>query len=153
MLTSLSRTSLCLCDKVSGNESYVQGCAFHDGFSPAIGIFETTGLSVDDNIVHHTVGEGELTQSEDKRWTSIVLQSEAHADLCAGIRVWGDQITLRRNLVLLTLWPGSYQDRQESSNIQWNAAIEVCPRKWTQSADGKDNVLKTIEDKTREQSS
>lgn len=44
--------------KVSGEDSYIQGCAFHDGFSPAIGVFGTEGLSVDDNIVHHTVGEG-----------------------------------------------------------------------------------------------
>lgn len=39
-------------------ESYIQGCAFHDGFSPAVGVFGTDGLNVDDNIVHHTVGEG-----------------------------------------------------------------------------------------------
>lgn len=44
--------------KVSGNDSYIQGCAFHDGFSPAIGVFGTAGLSIDDNVVHHTVGEG-----------------------------------------------------------------------------------------------
>lgn len=44
--------------KVSGEDSYIQGCAFHDGFSPAIGVFGTEGLTVDDNVVHHTVGEG-----------------------------------------------------------------------------------------------
>uniref|UniRef100_A0A3B5MVU8 G8 domain-containing protein n=1 Tax=Xiphophorus couchianus TaxID=32473 RepID=A0A3B5MVU8_9TELE len=76
-----------------------EGCAFHDGFSPAIGVFGTAGLSIDDNVVHHTVGEG--------------------------IRVWGDRIMLRRNLVMMSLWPGSYQDREEPFNFQWNAAIEV----------------------------
>uniref|UniRef100_A0A3B3X637 G8 domain-containing protein n=1 Tax=Poecilia mexicana TaxID=48701 RepID=A0A3B3X637_9TELE len=81
------------------NDSYIQGCAFHDGFSPAIGVFGTAGLSIDDNVVHHTVGEG--------------------------IRVWGDRILLRRNLVMMSLWPGSYQDREEPFNFQWNAAIEV----------------------------
>uniref|UniRef100_A0A3B5MPL8 G8 domain-containing protein n=1 Tax=Xiphophorus couchianus TaxID=32473 RepID=A0A3B5MPL8_9TELE len=85
--------------KHSGNDSYIQGCAFHDGFSPAIGVFGTAGLSIDDNVVHHTVGEG--------------------------IRVWGDRIMLRRNLVMMSLWPGSYQDREEPFNFQWNAAIEV----------------------------
>uniref|UniRef100_A0A3B5MPL0 G8 domain-containing protein n=1 Tax=Xiphophorus couchianus TaxID=32473 RepID=A0A3B5MPL0_9TELE len=85
--------------EVSGNDSYIQGCAFHDGFSPAIGVFGTAGLSIDDNVVHHTVGEG--------------------------IRVWGDRIMLRRNLVMMSLWPGSYQDREEPFNFQWNAAIEV----------------------------
>ncbi|XP_039978517.1 PKHD1 like 1, tandem duplicate 1 [Xiphias gladius] len=85
--------------EVSGEDSYIQGCAFHDGFSPAIGVFGTEGLNVDDNIAHHTVGEG--------------------------IRIWGNNITVRRNLVTMTLWPGSYQDREEPFNYDWNAAIEV----------------------------
>ncbi|XP_026156055.1 fibrocystin-L-like [Mastacembelus armatus] len=85
--------------KVSGTDSYIQGCAFHDGFSPAIGVFRTEGLNIDDNVVHHTVGEG--------------------------IRIWGNNITMRRNLVTMTLWPGSYQGRKESFNFDWNAAIEV----------------------------
>lgn len=28
---------------------------------------------------------------------------------------------------MLTLWPGSYQDREEPFNFDWNAAIEVRP--------------------------
>ncbi|TKS89105.1 Fibrocystin-L Polycystic kidney and hepatic disease 1-like protein 1 [Collichthys lucidus] len=75
------------------------GCAFHDGFSPAIGVFGTEGLNVDDNVVHRTVGEG--------------------------IRIWGNKIKVRRNLVMMALWPGSYQDREENFNYAWNAAIEV----------------------------
>ncbi|XP_011607160.2 fibrocystin-L isoform X2 [Takifugu rubripes] len=85
--------------KVSAGESYIHGCAFHDGFSPAIGISGTEGLNIDDNIIHHTVGEG--------------------------IRIWGNNITLRRNLVMMSLWPGSYQDREEPFNYDWNAAIDV----------------------------
>ncbi|XP_051729222.1 fibrocystin-L-like [Ctenopharyngodon idella] len=80
-------------------ESYIKGCAFHDGFAPAIGVFGTDGLSIDDNVIHHTVGEG--------------------------IRVWGDSNVIRRNLVTLTLWPGSYNGREEGFNFEWNAAIEV----------------------------
>lgn len=30
---------------------------------------------------------------------------------------------------MLTLWPGSYQDREEPFNFDWNAAIEVGPLK------------------------
>ncbi|XP_076610974.1 PKHD1 like 1, tandem duplicate 1 [Chaetodon auriga] len=85
--------------EVSGEDSYIQGCAFHDGFSPAIGVFGTEGLNIDDNVIYHTVGEG--------------------------IRIWGNNITVRRNLVMMTLWPGSYQDREEPFNYAWNAAIEV----------------------------
>ncbi|ROL45843.1 Fibrocystin-L [Anabarilius grahami] len=80
-------------------ESYIKGCAFHDGFAPAIGVFGTDGLSIEDNVIHHTVGEG--------------------------IRVWGDSNAVRRNLVTLTLWPGSYNGREEEFNFEWNAAIEV----------------------------
>uniref|UniRef100_A0A673FZ74 Fibrocystin-L-like n=1 Tax=Sinocyclocheilus rhinocerous TaxID=307959 RepID=A0A673FZ74_9TELE len=79
-------------------ESYIKGCAFHNGFAPAIGVFGTDGLSIEDNVIHHTVGEG--------------------------IRVWGDRNVVRRNLVTMTLWPGSYNGRAEF-NFEWNAAIEV----------------------------
>ncbi|KAI4871505.1 hypothetical protein NFI96_027165, partial [Prochilodus magdalenae] len=84
---------------VTQNESYIKGCAFHHGFAPAIGIFGTDGLSVDDNVIHHTVGEG--------------------------IRVWGNNNVVRRNLVTMTLWPGSYNGRAEAFNFNWNAAIEA----------------------------
>lgn len=30
---------------------------------------------------------------------------------------------------MMTLWPGSYQDREEAFNFAWNAAIEVRPLK------------------------
>ncbi|KAK1784753.1 hypothetical protein P4O66_003426 [Electrophorus voltai] len=42
-----------------------------------------------------------------------------------GIRVWGNNITVRRNLVTMTLWPGSYNGRQDTFNFNWNAAIEA----------------------------
>ncbi|XP_073535878.1 fibrocystin-L [Phyllobates terribilis] len=85
--------------EVSSNESYVKGCAFHNGFSPAIGVFYTNGLDIDDNVVHFTVGEG--------------------------IRVWGARVNIRRNLVALAVWPGTYQDREEVNNILWHAGIDI----------------------------
>ncbi|KAM4704928.1 fibrocystin-L [Rhinophrynus dorsalis] len=85
--------------EVLKNTSYVRGCAFHDGFSPAIGVFSTNGLDIDDNVIHFTVGEG--------------------------IRVWGESVRLRRNLVALSIWPGTYQDREEETNILWHAGIEI----------------------------
>ncbi|CAJ0921017.1 unnamed protein product, partial [Ranitomeya imitator] len=85
--------------EVPSNESYVKGCAFHNGFSPAIGVFYTNGLNIDDNVIHFTVGEG--------------------------IRVWGERINIRRNLVALAVWPGTYQDREEVNNILWHAGIDI----------------------------
>ncbi|XP_023386544.1 fibrocystin-L-like, partial [Pteropus vampyrus] len=79
--------------------SYIRGCAFHHGFSPAIGVFGTDGLDVDDNIIHFTVGEG--------------------------IRIWGDANRVRGNLVSLSVWPGTYQNRKDSSSTLWHAAIEI----------------------------
>ncbi|XP_045661731.1 fibrocystin-L isoform X1 [Ursus americanus] len=79
--------------------SYIRGCAFHNGFSPAIGVFGTDGLDIDDNIIHFTVGEG--------------------------IRIWGDANRVRGNLVILSVWPGTYQNRKDLSSTLWHAAIEI----------------------------
>ncbi|XP_057684607.1 fibrocystin-L-like [Corythoichthys intestinalis] len=81
------------------NDSHIQGCSFHDGFSPAIGVFRTNDLNIEDNVIHHTVGEG--------------------------IRVMGKRIRLMRNLVTMTLWPGSYQGREEEFNFDWPASFKV----------------------------
>nr|XP_032810523.1 fibrocystin-L isoform X1 [Petromyzon marinus] len=84
----------------SETPSYVRGCSFHHGFAPAIGVFSTDGVDIDDNVVHFTVGEG--------------------------IRVEGGHVRIRRNLVTLSVWPGTYQDRLETNNLLlWPAAIQV----------------------------
>ncbi|XP_051879473.1 PKHD1 like 1, tandem duplicate 1 [Pristis pectinata] len=62
--------------QVEGNDSYIQGCAIHNGFAPAIGVFGTDGLNIDDNIIYNTLGEG--------------------------IKVWGSRNRVRRNLVVLS---------------------------------------------------
>ncbi len=38
--------------------SYVRSCAFHAGFSPAIGVAAASNLTVENNVVHRTVGAG-----------------------------------------------------------------------------------------------
>ncbi|XP_069813288.1 fibrocystin-L-like isoform X2 [Dendropsophus ebraccatus] len=86
-------------EEISTNESYVRGCAFHHGFSPAIGVFYTNGLNIDDNVIYFTVGEG--------------------------IRVLGERVNIRRNLVALAIWPGTYQGRMEVNNMLWHGGIEI----------------------------
>ncbi|XP_021347967.1 fibrocystin-L-like [Mizuhopecten yessoensis] len=83
--------------------SYVNKCAFHNGFSPAIGVFGTHSLPIEDNVVHHTVWWGIETSSDDTQ--------------------------LRRNLLTLVVWEGSYQDRQESFNFRHNGAISATTAK------------------------
>uniref|UniRef100_A0A8C5QTU9 Fibrocystin-L n=1 Tax=Leptobrachium leishanense TaxID=445787 RepID=A0A8C5QTU9_9ANUR len=85
--------------EVAEGSSYVRGCAFHNGFAPAIGIFTTNGLDIDDNVIHFTVGEG--------------------------IKVWGERIRVRRNLVTLSVFPGTYRGRLLVNNFAWNAGIEI----------------------------
>ena len=41
--------------------SYVRDCSFHHGFSPAIGVFGTDNLTIENNVIHHTVGAGTFT--------------------------------------------------------------------------------------------
>ncbi|XP_054983665.1 fibrocystin-L [Sorex araneus] len=92
-------TFLNLGQNAERGSSYIRGCAFHNGFSPAIGVFGTDGLDIDDNIIYFTVGEG--------------------------IRIWGDANRVRGNLVALSVWPGTYQDRKDQSSTLWHAAIEI----------------------------
>ncbi|XP_034748677.1 fibrocystin-L-like [Etheostoma cragini] len=85
--------------EVSGNDSYIQGCAFHDGFAPAIGVFGTDKLNVDDNVVYRTVGEG--------------------------FRIWGNKIKLRRNLVMMTEYREQPYNYKWNAAIEVNEGINV----------------------------
>ncbi|XP_071792804.1 fibrocystin-L-like isoform X2 [Asterias amurensis] len=79
--------------------SFVKGCSFHNGFSPAIGVYGTEGVLLQDNVLHHTVGSGIIVEEINNR--------------------------LIHNLVTLVIFPGTYQDRYEKENLMWTAGIEV----------------------------
>ncbi|XP_072177767.1 fibrocystin-L-like [Diadema setosum] len=79
--------------------SYVRGCSFHHGFSPAIGVFASDFILIEDNIIHHTVGSG------------IVVESEG--------------VELIHNLVTLSIAPATYQDRFEKENLFWDGGIHI----------------------------
>ncbi|XP_033119895.1 fibrocystin-L-like [Anneissia japonica] len=81
------------------NPSYVRSCTFHNGFSPAIGIFGASGILIEDNVIHHTVG--------------------------AGIIAWGSDHQILHNLITLTVFPGTYQNRYNEEDISWPAGIEI----------------------------
>ena len=57
------RYSLAFVDVVTDNTtqfySYVRDNAFHNGFSPAVGVFAVDNLEVSGNVMHHTVYYGE----------------------------------------------------------------------------------------------
>ncbi|XP_006825958.1 fibrocystin-L-like [Saccoglossus kowalevskii] len=81
------------------NSSYIRGNSFHHGFNTGIGVYTTNGLNIENNVIHHTVG--------------------------AGIIVAGSENRLEHNLVTLTIFPGTYQDRFEPVNLIWMGGIEV----------------------------
>ncbi|OWK04128.1 hypothetical protein Celaphus_00016362, partial [Cervus elaphus hippelaphus] len=68
--------------------SYVRGCAFHSAFSPAIGVFGTDGLDIDDNVIHFTINKG----------TNTVLQNNVVAGFAkAGYRIDGELCSSQSN--------------------------------------------------------
>ncbi|XP_054766411.2 fibrocystin-L-like [Lytechinus pictus] len=79
--------------------SYVHSCTFHNGFSLAIGVFGTDNIEIDNNVIHHSVG--------------------------SGIKTYGTNTMITNNLVSLMVFPGTYQDRFETENIDWMGGIDV----------------------------
>ncbi|XP_066276424.1 fibrocystin-L-like [Branchiostoma lanceolatum] len=86
-------------DVSDAKPSKVENNAFHNGFSPGIGVYGTSKLEIVNNIVHHTVGQGMVIEGSGNRLT--------------------------RNLIALSIWPGAYQDRKEENSEKWEAALEI----------------------------
>ncbi|XP_035686784.1 fibrocystin-L-like [Branchiostoma floridae] len=86
-------------DVSDAKPSLVENNAFHNGFSPGIGVYGTNKLEIINNIVHHTVGQGMIIEGS---WNSLT-----------------------RNLIALSIWPGAYQDRKEENSEKWEAALEI----------------------------
>eukprot|EP00058_Branchiostoma_floridae_P026715 XP_002612206.1 hypothetical protein BRAFLDRAFT_108902 [Branchiostoma floridae] len=86
-------------DVSDAKPSLVENNAFHNGFSPGIGVYGTNKLEIVNNIVHHTVGQGMIIEGS---WNSLT-----------------------RNLIALSIWPGAYQDRKEENSEKWEAALEI----------------------------
>ena len=49
-----------LSDSTTDFYSYVRDNTFHDGFSPAVGVFAVDDLEVSGNVIHRTVGKGNM---------------------------------------------------------------------------------------------
>ena len=73
--------------------------AIHDGYNPGIGVFGTNNLTVEDNIVHHTVG------------SSILVAGKFNRVL--------------RNLAVYSISIHTYKGRRDHSLVHWPGAIEV----------------------------
>ncbi|XP_074659740.1 fibrocystin-L-like [Tubulanus polymorphus] len=79
--------------------SSVISCAFHHGYSTAIGVFGSNNITIFDNVVHRPVG--------------------------TGIQIEGIQNTIEQNLVMNSAWPGSHGGRDQSQIFTYPAGIDV----------------------------
>lgn len=95
---------------VPSRPSYITGCSFHDSYSTGIGIFDAEGINVKDNIVHRPIHDGKLyyLYRSEKIFTLLLF---------LGIRIAGNNIALERNLVVNSLFRGSYRERFEENNF------------------------------------
>ena len=90
---------------IQGNESFVKGNSFHDGYNSGLGVFGTDNLLIEDNILHHVVG--------------------------AGIRDHGSGTRIIRNLIVLLIAPHTYKGLIPPFDIFWPGGIEVIKAKNT----------------------
>ena len=79
--------------------SFVQSCSFHDGYNTAIGVFFSSNLVINDNVIHGTVGD------------SVIITGSDH--------------TINHNLASMAQFIGTYRDRNEPDNELWTANFEL----------------------------
>ena len=77
----------------------MKGNSFNYNFNSALGIFGTSDLSVEDNVVYFTIG--------------------------ASIRVGGKVNKITHNLVVYSASYSTYKDRRDKFDIHWPGAIET----------------------------
>ncbi|CAD5116834.1 DgyrCDS5681 [Dimorphilus gyrociliatus] len=86
-------------DVTENKPSEVIGCSFHNGFATGIALYSANKMVIANNLIHHVVREAILVE--------------------------GNMNELIDNLVVQSLFPGTFNDRRESSNILWHAAIDI----------------------------
>lgn len=79
--------------------SYVKSCSFHDGYNTAIGVFLSSNMMINDNVIYGTVGD------------SVIITGSDHV--------------INHNLASLSQFLGTYRDRDEPLNDLWTANFEL----------------------------
>ena len=78
----LLRFSLAFLDAgtINGNESFVEGSSFQDGYNMGIGVYGTNNITIENNVIYHTVGPGiDLQGNNNKLLRNLVIYSIAEA--------------------------------------------------------------------------
>ena len=83
----------------SSRPTYVRNCAFHHGYSTAIGIFSSNSIPIENNVVHRTLN--------------------------MGFDIQGNSNIIRNNLVALNYWPGRFLPWAATGMINFWGSIDV----------------------------
>ena len=84
---------------LGSTNSYVRYSSIHDGYNVGIGVFGTNGMSLENNVIHSTVGE------------SMIIEGFNHV--------------IRNNLASLSQFLGTFRDRNEALNSDWTANFDL----------------------------
>lgn len=79
--------------------SFVRSCSFHGGYNTAIGVFLAINVTINDTVIHGTVGD------------SVIITGANHM--------------LNHNLASLAQFIGTYRERDEPFNDLWTANFEL----------------------------
>jgi hypothetical protein len=96
----------------STRPSYLKNCAFHNGFSGAVGIRNSASLPIYNNIIHHTL--------------DFAIRVEGHSNI------------VKKNLVVLNVWSPTYLVNDAPFEIQFWGAIDI---RLAESAVIEDNLI------------
>ncbi|KAK7084669.1 Fibrocystin-L [Halocaridina rubra] len=84
---------------LNDGSNYVKKCTFNKNYNTAIGLFGTDNITVEDNVIYHTVGPCIRDDSNDN--------------------------TFKNNLLSVMLFPGTYNGREEKQNLDWFGAFSL----------------------------
>ncbi|XP_064089363.1 fibrocystin-L-like [Macrobrachium nipponense] len=84
---------------VDDGSNYVKRCSFNKNYNTAVGMFGTDNVTIEDNVIYHTVGPCIRDDSSDN--------------------------TYRGNLLSVMLFPGTYNGRFEDQNLDWFGAFAL----------------------------
>lgn len=79
--------------------SYIRNCAFHHGYSAAIGILGSFSIPIEDNVIHHTI--------------DYAIRVEGHSNI------------IKRNMLVLIYWASTFITWEAEFNHEYFGAVEA----------------------------
>ncbi|XP_063885486.1 fibrocystin-L-like isoform X2 [Scylla paramamosain] len=86
-------------DAIGDHSSYVKRSSFNVNYNVAVGLIKTLNMVVEENVIYH--------------------------ELDSGIRHETGSNTYRWNLITTVFFLGTYEDRQETENLNWSGAFQL----------------------------